>query len=75
MPLAGEHGRSERAHCRMAGERQGVAFTRNAFTIDTVRMRMYAPIIPGNTEIGKNFGVRCMIIWRSPRGTYSLKHD
>jgi hypothetical protein len=52
-----------------------VVFTQNAFTIDTVRMRMYAPIIPGKIQFGNNGGVRCMIIRHYPLGTHSLKHD
>jgi hypothetical protein len=52
----------------------GVVFTRNAFTIDTVRMRMYALLISGKTRFGTNFGVCCRLIRRSPGGPYSLKH-
>ena len=65
--------RSQPAHCRPVGWKQGVVFTRNTFTIDTVRMRMYAPIIPGKTQFGKNCGVRCLIIRRYPLAPHSLK--
>jgi hypothetical protein len=63
--LARAEGKTQEAldHMRAAADledatdwRQGVVFTRNAFTIDTVPMRMYAPIIPGKTQFGHNFG-------------------
>jgi len=38
-------------------------------------MRMYAPIIPGKTQFGHNFGGRCMIIRGYPLGTHNLKPD
>ena len=43
--------------------------------IDTARMKMYAPIMPGKTQCGHHCGERYMIIQRYPLGTYNLKHD